>query len=625
MQRFRRIVRPNGPQLAAAIRQLWLDLNVEKTLEDWTADEAKSGAVHATVWRQLNAWLDDLALAFAAEPMSLPDWLPILEAALAELSVGVIPPALDQVLIGTIDRSRNPDLKLAILLGVNETVFPAAPPEGSLLNDADREELERHEVRLGPGRREFLGRERFLGYIACTRARQRLVLSCSERDTQDQPLNPSVFFAQLKCLFTNLQVERFIGADGTRPEHLCELPVPREQIADAPDSAEAGRLPTPLAEQLYGPALRTSVSRLEEFAACAFKFFAHSGLRAEERKRFELGVRERGSFQHEVLRLFHEGLRDDNKNWRDITPAEARLRVKDCVEQLLPQFNGGLLAATARSRFTARVVGESLQDFVAATVEWMAHYKFDPHQSELGFGIDDGELPAWELALGAGHRLIIRGKIDRVDLCRNDAGDDALAVVIDYKSGARKLENILVANGVQLQLAAYLGVLRHLADTRSLFGVGRLAPAGVFYVNLRGKSQTKARTRQDVLETSKQSRLKRYQHLGRFDGAALSYFDNSGALAGTQFNFRLKIDGTPFANNTDLLSSDDFRMLLDHVESELVRMGREIYDGLIEVNPFQHGIKTACDNCDCKSICRFDPWTQPYRILKAVSPAGSGD
>ncbi len=208
---FRRLNRPTGPQLAEALRQLWLDLNVEKTLETWSVAEGKGGAVHATVWRQLNLWLDDLALAFAKEPMSLPDWLPVLEAGLTELSVGVIPPALDQVLIGTIDRSRNPDLKLVILLGVNETVFPATPTEGSLLNETDREELGRHEIRLGLSRREFLSRERFLGYIACTRSRQRLVVACSERNNDDQPLNPSPFFSQLKCLFSNLQIEKFSG------------------------------------------------------------------------------------------------------------------------------------------------------------------------------------------------------------------------------------------------------------------------------------------------------------------------------------------------------------------------------------------------------------------------------
>ena len=70
------------------------------------------------------------------------DWLPILEAGLANLTVGVIPPALDQVLIGAIDRARNPDLKLALVLGVNETLFPAAPAAPAILTDADRDELD---------------------------------------------------------------------------------------------------------------------------------------------------------------------------------------------------------------------------------------------------------------------------------------------------------------------------------------------------------------------------------------------------------------------------------------------------------------------------------------------------
>ncbi len=244
--KFRRLVRPTGPELAGALRQLWLDLDVEKTLEDWSAAEGKSGAVHATIWRQLNTWLDDLTLAFAEEPMSMTEWLPILDLGLAELSVGVIPPALDQVLIGTIDRSRNPDLKLVILLGVNETMFPATPPEGSLLNESDREELGRQEIRLGHSRREFLGRERFFGYIACTRSRQRLVVACSERNNDDQPLNPSPFYSHLRSLFADLQIEKFSGADWTQAKHPCEL---------SGQLARAGRHGPLLTELLNRPCL----------------------------------------------------------------------------------------------------------------------------------------------------------------------------------------------------------------------------------------------------------------------------------------------------------------------------------------------------------------------------------
>ena len=181
--------KPDGEQLADALRELWSDLNVEATLEHWTLDEEKSASAirhsspHQTVWDQMNDWLDNVALAFSREPLPLRDWLPILEAGLANLTVGVVPPALDQVLIGAIDRARNPDLKLALVLGVNETVFPAAPAAQIILTDADRDELD-HSISLGPDLRERLARERYYGYIACTRASEKLVVTFS-RQTAD--------------------------------------------------------------------------------------------------------------------------------------------------------------------------------------------------------------------------------------------------------------------------------------------------------------------------------------------------------------------------------------------------------------------------------------------------------
>jgi ATP-dependent helicase/nuclease subunit B len=636
--------RPDGPQLAQAIRQLWLDLGVENTLQAWSAGSPQGDAVHATVWQQLTAWLDDLALAFGGESMPLRDWLPILEAGLTGLSIGVIPPVLDQVLIGTIDRSRNPDLKLVLLLGVNESVFPAVPSAGHLLSEADHEELGQWEIFLGPSRREFLGRERFFGYIACTRSRERLVLTCAERDANGQALNPSPFFSHLRRLFPQLEVEKFTEPDWTEAEHSCELaghfirandsaPVLREllqgpafaslreQISLTAAGAGPERLAPELARQLYGAALRTSVSRMEDFAACAFKFFVHSGLRAEERQRFELDVRERGSFQHAVLASFHERLREEQKKWRDLTPEDARRRVREAVAELTPRFREGLLAADAQSRFAARAVADSLQDFVAATVGWMDHYKFDPCEVELGFGDGDAKLPAWELDLGSGHSLVLRGFIDRVDLCRRDSSDEALAVVIDYKSSARKLDKVLIAHGLQLQLAAYLGVLRRLSGQRETFGVARLIPAGVFYVNLRGQTE-RGETRTEVLATREQFQRRRYQHSGRFDASFLPWLDNSPTKPSGQFNFKLMANGQPDARGADLMSSVDFRKLLEYVEAELIRMGREIYEGALHPNPYQKGRERACDHCDYLGICRFDPWTDSYRVLgKAIAPA----
>jgi ATP-dependent helicase/DNAse subunit B len=188
-------------------------------------------------------------------------------------------------------------------------------------------------------------------------------------------------------------------------------------------------------------------------------------------------------------------------------------------------------------------------------------------------------------------------------------------VVVDYKSSARKLDKIMMAHGLQLQLPAYLSVLRHLGDARKSFGVGRLTPAGVFYVNLRGQFERGA-TRREILPKQEQFRQRRYQHLGRFDLEALPYLDDRQASEGTQFKFKLNADGEPHARNTDLMRPAAFAEMLDHVEAELVRMGGEIYGGAIGLNPYQKGSERACDKCQYQGICRFDPWVNSFRPLR---------
>jgi ATP-dependent helicase/nuclease subunit B len=643
----------SGAQLAAALRELWRTLKVERQLEAWSVPETArpkfrvSESVHTTVWEQMGSWLENLERAFPTEAYPLREWLPILETGLASLTVGVIPPALDQVLIGTVDRSRNPDLQLVLLLGANESLFPATPAPDNLLTEADREVLAGHRAALGLSQRQQIGRERYYGYIACTRARQRLMLTFSERDANDKQLNPSPFVAHLQRLFPQLEIEKpATDRDWTESEHTSELIAPllkfqmsnsrfqiEETIPALAQMAERLRLMRDidktesllpeLAEKLYGEVLRTSVSRLEQFAACPFKFFVNSGLRTQERKLFEVDARERGSFQHEVLAHFHQQVRDQNKEWRDLTPQEASDLIGRIAEERATDFRDGLFQASDQSLFTARTLTVALQKFIRTIVAWMQQYEFNPRAVELGFGEKGAPLPAWGIDLGDGHRMEFRGKIDRVDVAVNHERDEALCVVIDYKSSAKKIDPLLLANGIQIQLPAYLAALRQLADPRPDFGVARLIPAGVFYVNLRG-SFARGQSRREVLAGAEEARQQAYRHAGRFSLAALPQLDRRYQEAPSgQFNFKLKKDGQPGKQVKDLLEAAKFTALLDDVEEQLRGMGRKIFEGIAEVKPYRKGSETACDQCDYRAICRIDPWTDEFRLLKPLETKSS--
>src|SRR5204862_5375086 len=97
-----------------------------------------------------------------------------------------------------------------------------------------------------------------------------------------------------------------------------------------------------------------------------------------ERRRFELDIKEQGSFQHDVLALFHEHLSSEQKRWRDVTPKEARALIASLAEGLAASYRDGLLRDTEQSKFMLRMMTESLQDFVENLVGWMlGQYLFD--------------------------------------------------------------------------------------------------------------------------------------------------------------------------------------------------------------------------------------------------------
>lgn len=648
--------RPTGGQLAAAVRQLWQALKVEEILERWSTAGVSEAAVHRTVLEQMNNWLENVEQAFADEALALRDWLPILDAGLAGLTVGVIPPALDQVLVGAIDRARNPELKLTMVLGLNEGVFPATPAPATILTEDDRAELSQQGILLGPDLRERLARERFYGYIACTRSSEHLWLTYARHDAAGTALNPSPFIGQMQRLFPGLVTEAF-AADRPWPEAetagelapglLSLPPLPPPAPAGTPQWADLLALPlvaeqvrqlgalreplpneslTPaLARKLYGATLRTSVSRLEEFAACPFRFFVKSGLQAGERKLFELDARERGNFQHDVLKVFHERLEAAHRPWRDLTSLEARETIGAIARELMPEYRDGLFRDSAKTLFAARAMTGALQDFVEVIVTWLrGQYDFDPTLAEAAFDNKPGaRLPAWEVPLGPdfpGLKLALHGRIDRVDLWREPGGDTALAVIIDYKSGGKKLDPALVENGVQLQLLAYLNVLRHWRQPDLLPGIKQIAPAGVFYVNLRGAFESGG-TRDEVITGAAQARRQAYRHTGKFDASRLPQLDRAGNA--DQFNYRVNKDGSLHKGSSEALARAEFVALLDGVETQLVSMGRRIYAGAAAVDPYRKGSSTPCDYCDYASACRIDPWTHAYRRLRAAETSNS--
>ena len=273
-----------------------------------------------------------------------------------------------------------------------------------------------------------------------------------------------------------------------------------------------------------------------------------------------------------------------------------------------------------------RLALEALQQLVERLVGWMPQYAFDPCAVEIGFGLEGEPGPGWQLDLAAGHRLVLRGRIDRVDLCASSSGEHTLAVVIDYKSRPRKLDATKLYHGLELQLLAYLNAVVYSGGWPELHHA-RLEPAGAFYVGLQAE-RVSASSRAEAHEPGAAAPASRYQHAGRFLADALEQFDNRQAAVGDQFRYCKNQGGEFSQRGTDALAKPDFDALLARNEALLRRHAEAIFRGEVSVTPFRTSRETACERCEYRAICRFDPWTQPHRFLapppKPPAAAASG-
>lgn len=638
----------SGKNLVKSIRSFWENCDLEKRLDDWTdqkdlhsdSSDSSAASIHSGIWEPLQIWLNNVELAFSNASRSLREWLPILENGIARLSVGVIPPTTDQVLIGSIDRTRSPNVKLALVLGLNEGVFPASLPIPSILTEAERSQIAQ-KFPLSSKKRS-LAAERFYGYIACTRAAQRLVLSFAERDEKGKSLVPSSLIGHLRHLFPDIQERRF-SADlpidsaqhaseliapffktfsdtGTFPAWTKQVPSldsnALERICKTAETSPC--LHEGLARLLYLDAsnvLRSSVSRLEQFAACPFRFFIHSGLRATEREPFQIDPKRLGSLEHSILENFHNQIVATGRKWREVPFDEARERIQQIAKNAAAQLDRGIFNASPEGAFWVETIVERLGEFVSIGIQWMRQYEFDPMLAELSFGIGDSmdAIPAWKVSLDSG-TLAFVGKIDRLDIHPIAQTSAAEAVIIDYKSSGKRLDPLLLHHGIQLQLLAYLNVVSQVPQIAKHLGLDKLKPAGVFFVPLRGK--VSRQSNRNKAEENRANRPRSFQHLGCFDFASLRLLDNRpDQTHGDQIRYRLKKDGSPMKTAWYEMQTETFRETMQRTEESVRAMGNRILKGDVQIDPYIHAGNTACLYCPYPSICRIDAAKHSFRIL----------
>ena len=647
---------PTGATWAATLHEVVEKLDVRQRVESWIAEARssrrwESAEVHRLAWEALCSVLDDLHDVLGDTPLSAGDAEGIVAAGLAEGTLGLAPPTVDQVLVSSIERSRHPDIKYAWVFAFNEGVFPARPAEDLLLSTVERDALARAGLAAPASHREDALGERLLAYIALTRPSLGLTISYATVAEDGEPLMPSPLLADVLRALPELVPAR--ADEHAPPVCLSELAWAYlaeqqrglrrlyERLCErvGSDSSHAARLTWLLrgVDQRNDPALvgnyragnagvvwNGSPSEVETYLQCPFKHFATYGLRLDP-ARGPLPVRwDLGSVAHEILARVTRGAMREPGGVRTVSDERWQELLREAAQEFWRRQPADLADRRPDFIFLGEVLTALLGDMVVVHAARWRRGGFEPLYCEQLFDTPtsatggrryrpasaDSAWPAVELPLPDGRRVRLHGKIDRVDTCRTE--NRTLVLVYDYKSTAGRVGGEFLT-GARLQLFVYL-----LAAQQALTGDEDMAaqsrghatnpttrPAGVLFAPL--YPDLKVLENQYAAAAPPLDQLMyMYRPRGMFDESAACSLDGQhGTGHSPVAQMQRKKDGG-FYRNSDVVDAAQIEQRLELARRTVLFAAEGVARGAIEVAPLVEADTLACRNCDFAAVCRFD-------------------
>jgi ATP-dependent helicase/nuclease subunit B len=356
---------------------------------------------------------------------------------------------------------------------------------------------------------------------------------------------------------------------------------------------------------MYDPTVITAASRLEQFAACPFAYYVTYNLKAKERKIYQVRHTDLGVLFHEVLAVFSRQLSEEGVTWGSLTREEITERAALCVEQSLADEN--VLFSSARNRHVLNKVKRICAASLWALCEHVKRGVFTPAGMEMDFK-PDSPLTSLEVHLNNQRRLVLTGRIDRVDILHTADGN-LFVKIIDYKSGKMKFDIGEVLLGTQLQLMLYMDAL--LKNANQLFGDGKTKwtaqPGGVFYFHI----DDPLLPMDEEAETDEQQEallLKcfRMSGLALADKEAVTGMDKGLHEGGESPIIPVGITQTgTFTKASSVSDGESFAQLGQDVREKIKEIGQLMTEGVIAPNPLVSGRKSACDYCRYGAICQI--------------------
>jgi len=570
--------------------------------------------------------------------MDLAEFTDIYTAGLSDVEVGVIPPSVDGLSMGTMIRTRPRQMKAAVILGACEGVMPLSPQTEGLFSLDEKEYFKKQGFALGSLDDIKMDEENAAMYRMMARPSDKIYISWAMTDAEGRDTSPSPVIDSLRMLFPRIDSDGLIRKDiismgrgeslhagetdkintaGDGMRHLIN----RIKDANAPDEPDAltramlrwyadnrkDELDTMLRAAAYDNvqhplgrsaakelfcrkdgSLSLSASSIGNYIDCPFRYFIDRGLRPKEERTFASDARSVGDIYHECLMAVARQIMK-----ADEIPDDDSLEdmVTAALDELSQSYMGGLFISTGCEEYRMSRIREICASAAKAMAAQLAADSIVKASFEEPFG-RHAELEPLRISACDGE-VYVEGKIDRADIM--DVGGESRVRIIDYKTGSDKLDLWKMRQGYKMQLMIYM------ISAAS----GDLLPAGMFYFNIK-----------DPIESANDKSEKQVNTLLGKDAA------DEFKLKGAFINEEGVLGAMPekvLSSSKKAISREEYEELRSEVIARIEETAEGILGGKIGINPLRVDNKLACGFCSYKSVCRRDRGyvKNSYRPIKA--------
>lgn len=594
-----------------------LQLKLKRQEEMFLAEgELALAKEYAQIYRILMELLDKFVELLGDEPVSLKEYGKLLDAGLSEARVGVIPPSVDQLVAGDVQRTRLKDIKALLFIGANDAYLPGTLLKTGLLSERDRERFLKEKINLAPGGKEQAYIQKLYLYMNLTKPSERLSVYFSKVSPDGKSMRPSYLVQEIQRLYP------LLGETDEEGKPLCQREITEDMGMDLLIKGFQGKelsdkgwqelyawylrspklkqraerlllagyyhrpsdgLTKAVAERLYGKDFENSITRIERFSACAFAHFLTYGLNLRERKVYEFQAVDLGNICHSALEMFSKRLRRENIGWTELSDELRRQYIDESVEEAAADYGNLVLISSERNAYMVVRMKRMLERTVWALTKQLSAGDFVPADYEYRFE---------------------NGKIDRIDTCEDE--DKVYVKVLDYKTGSRAFDVVALYHGLQLQLMVYMNEALNMQERRH---PGKEAvPAGVFYCRLNDPIVDKQEkdTEAAVLKELKPDGMINLQdevlkHLDRKQ-------EGDSLVVPVKYNKNGSLSKTSKA-----VPEEEFRLMMGHALRKAETAHCEILEGETAAIPYRRGTESGCDYCSYRHVCGFDLKVPGYR------------